>query len=55
MGKCLQIQSNVSYNWPPILPAYFAKLNIKLVHLLKTKLLKLQGCTRTLAIDTLFF
>ena len=58
MGKCLQTQSNVSYNWLPLLTEYFAKLKIKLVHLLKTKLLKLQECTGQLTIDTrktLFF
>ena len=34
MGKCLKSQSNVSCNWLPFPTAYFAKLKIKLVHLL---------------------
>ena len=52
MKKCLQIQSNISCNWLTFLTTYFSKLTIKLVHLLKTKLLKLQKCTRLLPIDT---
>ena len=48
MGKSLQIQINVSYDWLPFLISYFTKLKIKPVHLLKTTLLKLQECTRKL-------
>ena len=50
--KLLQTQSHVSYNYLPFLTAYFAKLKIKLVDLLKIKQLKLQECTSKLTTDT---
>ena len=52
MEKCLQTQNNVIKNSLQFLTAYFAKLKIKLVHLLKTEPLKLQDCIRKLAMDT---
>ena len=50
-GEIPTNKSNVSCNWLPFLTAYFTKLKVKLVHVLKFKKLKFQEFTRKLALD----